>query len=174
MQSACSPLRSVAGGHISVGGLRSLRSLRAPPTRSARQCGPQTACRPSRQAGGSLGFGALMDLMDEWVDTVDGQLPPPTGPALAPPGSAPEAAPVRPPRRRRDWRFWVGGLGRVLIALGVLLLGFVAYQLWGTAIQHDRAQNDLEKEFAAQLGTTTVPAPTTTAAPTTAPVSTVT
>jgi sortase A len=116
--------------------------------------------------------------MDEWVDAADGHWPPPTAApahAPAPPGYVPEPLPpARPPHRQRDWRFWVGGLGRVLIALGVLLLGFVAYQLWGTAIQHDRAQNDLEKEFAAQLGTTTVPAPTTTAAPTTTPASTAT
>jgi sortase A len=101
-----------------------------------------------------------MDLMDEWVDAGD------TPTVVTEP--APEPPPSR--RRRRDWRWWVGGLGRILIALGVLLLGFVAYQLWGTAIQHDRAQDDLEKEFTAQLGTTTVAAPTTTvaAAPSTA------
>jgi sortase A len=126
MQRPCSPLRSVAGGHIVVGGLRSPRSLPV---------------------------GAVMDLMDEWVDA--DELPPSTDSA----GKAP------PPRRRtRDWRWWVGGFGRILIALGVLLLGFVAYQLWGTAIQHDRAQDDLEQEFSAQLGTTTVPVTTTSVA----------
>src|SRR5437762_4624598 len=133
MQRPCSPLRSVAGGHIVVGGLRSPRSLPG---------------------------GAVMDLMDEWVDADE----------LAP--STDSAGEAPPPRRgTRDWRWWVGGFGRILIALGVLLLGFVAYQLWGTAIQHDRAQDDLEKEFAAQIGTTTVPAATTTVA---APPSTVT
>jgi sortase A len=106
-----------------------------------------------------------MDLMDEWVDASDA------------PTVVTEPVPEPPPSRgrRRDWQWWVGGFGRVLIGLGVLLLGFVAYQLWGTAIQHDRAQNDLEKEFTAQLGTTTVPAPTTTiaAAPSTATPTTV-
>jgi sortase A len=109
----------------------------------------------------------LGELMDEWVDVADGArpangLPPPAPPSVAtlpPPVPASLAEPRR--RRRRDWRWWVGGFGRILIALGVLLLGFVAYQLWGTAIQHDRAQSDLEKEFATQLGTTTVPAPST-------------
>ena len=91
--------------------------------------------------------------MDEWVDSSD---------AVGAP--SPGAAAGGPPRRRRDWRWYVGGLGRILIALGLLVLGFVAYQLWGTAIQHDRAQTDLKKQFAAQLGT--VP-PSTTAAPTT-------
>jgi sortase A len=96
--------------------------------------------------------------MDEWVDAGEG--------APATP------APTAPRRKRRDWRWWVGGVGRILIALGVLLLGFVAYQLWGTAIQHDRAQADLEKEFSAQLGTT-VPVPTTTTALAVAPSTTV-
>jgi sortase A len=58
----------------------------------------------------------------------------------------------------------VGGIGRTLIALGLLLLGFVAYQLWGTGIEHARAQNSLEKAFDEQLATT-VPPPSTTAAP---------
>ncbi|HKA05170.1 MAG TPA: class E sortase [Acidimicrobiales bacterium] len=104
--------------------------------------------------------------MDEWSDVSDA-LPPITT----------TAGPEHPVgRRRRDWRWWVGGLGRILIALGVLLLGFVAYQLWGTAFEHDRAQRDLEQEFAAQLATTVPPATTTTAAPppTSTPITTVT
>src|SRR5262245_26252901 len=97
--------------------------------------------------------------MDEWVDAGDGS-----------PATEAPSAPA-PRRQRRDWRWWVGGAGRILIALGVLLLGFVAYQLWGTAIQHDRAQADLEKEFSAQLGTT-VPGPTTATTVTVGPPST--
>src|SRR3954447_979502 len=73
--------------------------------------------------------------------------------------------PAERPSRRRDWRWWVGGTGRVLIVVGLLLLGFVAYQLWGTGIEHARAQIDLEHEFNQQLATTA--APTTTVAPTT-------
>ncbi len=46
-----------------------------------------------------------------------------------------------------DWRWWVGGLGKVLIAVGLLMFGFVAYQLWGTGIETARAQRALESEF---------------------------
>ena len=94
--------------------------------------------------------------MDEWVDSSD-----------AVGGPSPQVATGASRRRRRDWRWYVGGLGRILIALGLLVLGFVAYQLWGTAIQHDRAQSDLKKQFAAQLATS--PAPTTAAPTTVAP-----
>jgi sortase A len=77
--------------------------------------------------------------------------------------------PAKRSSRRRDWRWWVGGTGRILIAVGLLLLGFVAYQLWGTGIEHARAQSDLEKQFDDQLATTVAPATTvaTTAAPAT-------
>jgi sortase A len=89
------------------------------------------------------------------------------------------AGPVgRRPARRRDWRWWVGSTGRMLIVVGLLLLGFVAYQLWGTGIQHARAQSSLETAFDRQLSSTvpaTVPTTTTAAAPssTTAPATTV-
>ena len=49
----------------------------------------------------------------------------------------------------------VGGIGRTLIGIGLLLLLFVAYQLWGTSIQEARAQDRLGDEFAAALATTT-------------------
>ena len=39
----------------------------------------------------------------------------------------------------------------MLIATGLLMFGFVAYQLWGTGIETARAQNQLESEFDAQL-----------------------
>jgi sortase A len=52
----------------------------------------------------------------------------------------------RPPDPH-DWRFFVGTLGKILIATGLLLFGFVAYQLWGTGIETARAQNKLENEF---------------------------
>ncbi len=52
----------------------------------------------------------------------------------------------RPPDPH-DWRYFVGTLGKVLIASGLLLFGFVAYQLWGTGIETARAQNRLENEF---------------------------
>ncbi len=38
-----------------------------------------------------------------------------------------------------------------MIATGLLMFGFVAYQLWGTAIETARAQNQLESEFDALL-----------------------
>lgn len=59
----------------------------------------------------------------------------------------------RPPAPH-DWRFWVGGLGKALIATGLLMFGFVAYQLWGTGIEAARAQNALENEFEELLATT--------------------
>ena len=49
---------------------------------------------------------------------------------------------------RRDWRFWVGGLGRILLVIGVLMFGFVAYQLWGTGIEYRQHTSTLAKEFA--------------------------
>lgn len=77
----------------------------------------------------------------------------------------------------------VAGIGRTFIAAGVLLLLFVAYQLWGTGIETAREQRSLSKAFdqrLAELGVTlgdptAAPAATapptpvvTTAAPTTA------
>ena len=52
----------------------------------------------------------------------------------------------RPPAPK-DWRFFVGTLGKILIATGILMFGFVAYQLWGTGIETARAQNSLENAF---------------------------
>jgi sortase A len=66
----------------------------------------------------------------------------------------------------------ISGIGRVLITLGLLILLFVAYQLWGTGIYEARAQNDLENQFEEELREQSRPTPTTTA--TTAPVVTTT
>ncbi len=57
----------------------------------------------------------------------------------------------------------MAGTGRVMIASGVLILLFVAHQLWGTGIAEARSQDALRDEFTATLG-----APTTTST-TTAP-----
>jgi sortase A len=46
---------------------------------------------------------------------------------------------------------FLGAVGRTCITAGVLILLFVAYQLWGTGIQEARAQNSLETEFDAAL-----------------------
>ena len=69
----------------------------------------------------------------------------------------------------------VRGTGQTLISVGVLLLLFVVYQLWGTGLTHDREQRSLRSKFTQQLAappaaadpgpssqastTTTVPAP---------------
>lgn len=47
----------------------------------------------------------------------------------------------------RDWRWALGVLGRTLITLGLLILAFVAYQLWGTGIEFRANQDDLAREF---------------------------
>ena len=65
----------------------------------------------------------------------------------------------RPPPPK-DWRYWVGGLGRVLIATGLLMFAFVGYQLWGTGIETARAQNALEDDFNELLASTVPPAST--------------
>ncbi len=59
----------------------------------------------------------------------------------------------RPPPPK-DWRWWVSGLGKVLIAAGLLMFGFVAYQLWGTGIESARAQASLQSEFEELLAET--------------------
>ena len=74
---------------------------------------------------------------------------------------------VRPYRQPRDWRWGAGLVGRVLVATGLLLLGFVVYQLWGTGIQTHQAQNDLSDQFEELVGPTTSTIPTTTLLPTT-------
>ena len=38
-------------------------------------------------------------------------------------------------------------LGRTMIVAGLLLLSFVAYQLWGTGIAEDRAQDDMATQY---------------------------
>src|SRR5262245_19337739 len=45
----------------------------------------------------------------------------------------------------------IAGVGRTLVTLGLLILLFVAYQLWGTGIVTARAQTRLTKQFNEQL-----------------------
>lgn len=57
----------------------------------------------------------------------------------------------------------ISGIGKTLVTLGLLILLFVAYQLWGTGIYAARAQNQLEQDFHAALdaagtSSTTTPA----------------
>lgn len=61
----------------------------------------------------------------------------------------------------------VGFAGRMMIRIGVLILLFVAYQLWGTGLQTDRAQDGLGAQFRQAQERTG--APTTASAPTTTP-----
>jgi sortase A len=71
----------------------------------------------------------------------------------------------------------VRGIGKTLISVGVLILLFVVYQLWGTGLTHDRAQKSLRakatRELAATLTTsppsTLAGAPPTSASPATIP-----
>jgi sortase A len=63
----------------------------------------------------------------------------------------------------------IGAIGRVLVTVGLLILLFVAYQLWGTGIYTAREQSRLKSEFNKELAvaatTTTSPGPTTTTTP---------
>lgn len=67
------------------------------------------------------------------------------------------------PAPRRDWRWWVGIVGRTLIVIGLLMFAFVAYQLWGTGIQTAQAQNDLKGQFQELLDSTSTTTSTTVA-----------
>ena len=63
----------------------------------------------------------------------------------------------------------MGTIGKVLIATGLLMFGFVGYQLWGTGIEYARAQDRLDDEFDQLLASvsttiTTTPSPETTTA----------
>ncbi len=74
----------------------------------------------------------------------------------------------------------IAGVGRTLVTVGLLVLLFVVYQLWGTGLFTARAQSDLKSKFQAQVArsendtvapvpttATTVKAPTVTVRPTT-------
>lgn len=50
-----------------------------------------------------------------------------------------------------NWSRTIGNIGRTLIMGGVLILLFVVYQLWGTAIREQRAQAELRTEFESAL-----------------------
>jgi sortase A len=63
-------------------------------------------------------------------------------------------------------RRFIGATGRVLITVGILLLLFVAYQLWGTGIYEARAQNRLKDQFQQQVRQSKTPSTTTTDNPT--------
>jgi sortase A len=52
-----------------------------------------------------------------------------------------------------DWRRWLARIGRVIFAFGLLVLLFVAYQLWGTGISTRFHQEQLRSEFNHELAT---------------------
>lgn len=56
-----------------------------------------------------------------------------------------------------EWRRLVTGVGRTLITVGVLLLLFVAHQLWGTGLSEARAQDRLRADFLGSLSEQAVP-----------------
>lgn len=65
----------------------------------------------------------------------------------------------------------VGAIGRFMMRAGVVILLFVAYQLWGTGLSTARAQDTLTKEFNAQIAALTPSTPSSAAQPiVTAPV----
>lgn len=61
----------------------------------------------------------------------------------------------------------VGAVGRVFITVGLLILLFVAYQLWGTGLYTAREQNELEQQFNSALASEGPATPTTRSSPST-------
>lgn len=61
----------------------------------------------------------------------------------------------------------VGAIGRTFITVGVLILLFVAYQLWGTGIYTAQQQDELEQQFDQALQQEGQDAPTTSSSTTT-------
>ncbi|WP_255769453.1 class E sortase [Pseudarthrobacter sulfonivorans] len=71
-------------------------------------------------------------------------------------------AAVRPARGRRGrgiLRGTVQVVGELLITVGIVLLLFVAWQLWWTNVESDARQGAVIKEFAQELGSTPPPQP---------------
>lgn len=62
------------------------------------------------------------------------------------------------PPEPHDWRWAVGLLGRTLVVVGLLMLGFVGYQLWGTGIETARAQADLRERLDDRFTSTVITA----------------
>ena len=60
-----------------------------------------------------------------------------------------EVPPVTPPRRRLDLGTILSVMGRTLIAFGLLLLGFVGFELLGTNVAEARNQSELREELTA-------------------------
>ncbi len=58
---------------------------------------------------------------------------------------------ARPAGRWRRAVRAVDVVGRMLMVLGGLVLSFMAFQLWGTAVQHDQAQSELADELTRRI-----------------------
>ena len=58
----------------------------------------------------------------------------------------------RPPSVPAPLAGLIAGCGRVLIGIGVLVLAFAGFQLWGTGLAESRAQEDLTARFRAEHG----------------------
>ena len=88
---------------------------------------------------------------------------------IGPPGPRVKRPPRVPyflrPKQPHDWRWVVGGIGKSLITLGLLMFAFVGYQLYGTGIQTARAQSELKNDFERKLESTTTVGPVTTLLP---------
>jgi sortase A len=74
----------------------------------------------------------------------------------------------RPPVAH-DLRWFVRLFGKTLIVTGLLMFGFVAYQLWGTGIEFARAQDRAEDQFEELLATAGVPSTATSSTTSTVP-----
>lgn len=64
---------------------------------------------------------------------------------------------------------FLGAVGRTFITAGMVILLFVAYQLWGTGIREAQAQDRLEDDFAEVLEAAERPVPPTSTPSTTTP-----
>src|SRR5262249_13383709 len=136
---------------------------RASGRRSTRSTLPEP--RPSRSTLGS-GMRPYLDTGEAWRPT---RRPPGTPqPRSPPPRTARGGGRRGPPPLRAG--------SPPLVTVGVLILLFVAYQLWGTGIYEARAQSDLESQFKRELAergrttsTTSPGASTSTSSPTTTP-----
>lgn len=92
---------------------------------------------------------ALRPVYPEAVDTpAEAEPTSATAPGPVPPGRA-DAPPTRPPMG--PVRRLVREIGLELITLGVIVLLFVAYQLFGTNIAEAHSQANLKKAFAASI-----------------------
>jgi sortase A len=66
----------------------------------------------------------------------------------------------------------IAAFGRLLVTVGLLILLFVAFQLWGTGLVTARAQDDMRAEFNRSIATTTTTSSSVPRSSTTAPTST--